>query len=837
MCTPPAALQCRAEAPMKTKTFALLVLLGTLSAGAADVLVDDFYYNANDTTARAAWQALWGTAPVRVGTVENRSAMTFPCNFAGTKIERATWDRKVKLDLSGADALTFDIFCKDPAPVSSFVIYLESGKGWYSAHFAPPAAGKWGTVILRTEDMGMEGAPGGWAEVRTIRLSAWRGADKDTEFALANLRGVGPKGPVRVLVVKNDSALARSGGERNALLQFPREMTERFRAVGVACRTVSDVELPAILKAVEAPPHGERVVRPMVVLPYAPSLAPEAEAALASHLAAGGKLMAFYQLPRKLAEAIGIELKGHLSAQRPGHFARIVTAGPIERTGMPDAVLQRSWNINRAAPRQGHPAEPRVIATWQDDAGRPTGEPAIILSKRGAFMTHVLLSDDPDRQRRLLLSLAVQLDEDFNGFIIEGLARAAETEDPRQLLDAVKSYLGGAGKDDKAATASFTRYLQAIHTVRGADGARGWVDALDGLAAARAALLDAYGRSLPSAKSEFRGIWCHSAFGPPGTTWDQSIKTLADNGFTAIVPNMLWGGAAYYPSDVLPVDPSVKERGDQIQLCLDACKKYGIECHVWKVNWNMGGHAPRDFAQRMKQENRTQVKFNGQPNDAWLCPTHPANRKLEIDSMVEVAAKYPVDGIHFDYIRYPDGDGCFCPRCREQFEAALGRKVADWPAAVRKDDQIKPRWLEFRREQITAVVEAVSREARKVRPGVKVSAAVFPNWATDRDSIGQDWKVWCEKGWLDFVCPMDYTPHDTEFEAQVSRQVGWAGKVPVYPGIGLSVWPRRNDLAGLAEKVQLARKSGCNGFVVFDYNTWSAQQTLPAMRLGLTKEK
>ena len=34
-----------------------------------------------------------------------------------------------------------------------------------------------------------------------------------------------------------------------------------------------------------------------------------------------------------------------------------------------------------------------------------------------------------------------------------------------------------------------------------------------------------------------------------------------------------------------------------------------------------------------------------------------------------------------------------------------------------------------------------------------LSAAVFRNWSTDRDSVGQDWKLWCERGYLDFLCP------------------------------------------------------------------------------------
>ena len=41
---------------------------------------------------------------------------------------------------------------------------------------------------------------------------------------------------------------------------------------------------------------------------------------------------------------------------------------------------------------------------------------------------------------------------------------------------------------------------------------------------------------------------------------------------------------------------------------------------------------------------------------------------LERDAMLEVATNYDVDGIHFDYIRYPASDHCYCDGCRTRFE-------------------------------------------------------------------------------------------------------------------------------------------------------------------------
>jgi uncharacterized lipoprotein YddW (UPF0748 family) len=338
-----------------------------------------------------------------------------------------------------------------------------------------------------------------------------------------------------------------------------------------------------------------------------------------------------------------------------------------------------------------------------------------------------------------------------------------------------------------------------------------------------------------SAKGEHRAFWCHSAFGVGGMEWDEAIKALADNGFTAIVPNMLWGGAAFYQSKVLPVAPEVNQKGDQIAKCLAACRKYGVACHVWKVNWNLGWNAPKDFVAKLREQNRLQVDFSGKGLD-WLCPSHPDNQRLEIDSMVEVATNYDVDGIHFDYIRYPGPESCFCTGCRERFEKAIGAKVANWPADLRREADLHRKWLDFRRANITAVVAAVSEAVRKDRPKVKISAAVFGNWPVDRDGVGQDWKLWCQNGYLDFVCPMDYTPQTGQFRSLVQRQVQWAGKVPCYPGIGYSTWGSKGDIFTLFDQIDVTRQAKTGGFTIFEYNAGSARDILPLCGMGITRK-
>ena len=126
-----------------------------------------------------------------------------------------------------------------------------------------------------------------------------------------------------------------------------------------------------------------------------------------------------------------------------------------------------------------------------------------------------------------------------------------------------------------------------------------------------------------------------------------------------------------------------------------------MEVHVWKVHFNLAG-APPEFIEQLRREHRTQVSVQGRPVD-WLCPSDPANRQLEVQSMLEVARRYPVDGLHLDYIRYPDGHCCYCDGCRKRFEADSRPPVDQWPAdcysGARKDE-----YNDWRCRQITLLV-------------------------------------------------------------------------------------------------------------------------------------
>jgi uncharacterized lipoprotein YddW (UPF0748 family) len=282
---------------------------------------------------------------------------------------------------------------------------------------------------------------------------------------------------------------------------------------------------------------------------------------------------------------------------------------------------------------------------------------------------------------------------------------------------------------------------------------------------------------------------------------------------------------------VLPRSATFRQYGDQIAQCCAAAKRHNLQVHVWKVNYNLSG-APQEFVEKLRRQERLQKTAAGQQHN-WLCPSHPQNKKLELESLLEVARKYPVDGLHFDYIRYPGRDRCYCDGCRERFEAESGRQVTEWPRECYSGSR-REEYNNWRCRQITWLVEAVHREAKQIRPEIKISAAVFGGYPDCRASVAQDWPKWVKAGYLDFVCPMDYTQSDLYFASLVKNQLRLVdNRIPVYPGIGAWRLPPDRTVG----QIHLARTLGASGFTIFNFNADAAAAVLPSVGLGAGRER
>jgi uncharacterized lipoprotein YddW (UPF0748 family) len=621
-----------------------------------------------------------------------------------------------------------------------------------------------------------------------------------------------------VALVRGELTARQNPTESRAVGTYHQTVKDCLTQERVAFDEMSDSDVAAGKLA------GHRVA----ILTYNWTLSEAEVVELEKFLARDGKIIVFYAVHPRLAAKLGIRLVKHEQSDPAGLFSAMRFKSGLV-AGTPAVVPQASWNINVVELVQ---PQTRLLAEWEDNAGRPTGRPAWILSAHGAWMSHILLPGEMAAKRRLLLAVIGH----FLPVVWERTARAS--------IRAIGRVGGHRNLDELAGTIASTtlppptrqeaqRNLERARKAR--QRAMGllldnqFTPALAAADAAKHYAASAFYRIQPSRSGEFRAAWIHSAYGVNDWGWDRTARALEENGFNAIFPNLLWAGLAYYPSQVLPVADRVATQGDQVAECLRACRQHHLEMHVWKVDHNLAT-APSNFLARLRAEGRTQKSRSGEDID-WLCPSHPENFAFERDSLLELVRNYDLDGIHFDYIRYPSAGACYCGGCRARFEQASGVTPEPWPGAA-LSGPLAPKYADWRRDQITRLVKTVREEAHKLKPNLKVSAAVFGDWASCRQDVGQDWKLWVDSGWLDFVCPMNYETNNHDFVVLVRQQAGWVNrKIPLYAGIGAYKMAAPDQLV---RQILLARESGADGFVLFQHDARLASEFLPALRLGVT---
>ena len=61
----------------------------------------------------------------------------------------------------------------------------------------------------------------------------------------------------------------------------------------------------------------------------------------------------------------------------------------------------------------------------------------------------------------------------------------------------------------------------------------------------------------------------------------------------------------------------------------------------------------------------------------YTSPLHPAAQDHTAAVIGEIAAKYPVDGVHLDYVRFPNEDFDYSPAAMDQFKSAIAPELTD----------------------------------------------------------------------------------------------------------------------------------------------------------------
>jgi uncharacterized lipoprotein YddW (UPF0748 family) len=362
---------------------------------------------------------------------------------------------------------------------------------------------------------------------------------------------------------------------------------------------------------------------------------------------------------------------------------------------------------------------------------------------------------------------------------------------------------------------------------------------------------------------EVRGLWVVRTTLEAPERIDAMVAQADDAGFNTLIVQVRGRTDAFYASrwepraEVLAGQPP---DFDPLALVIREAHRRGMAVHAW-VNTNLVWSGPelpvspdhmvnarpdwlavprelgRDlygvdpFEPRfVAQLRRWTAEHASSVEGLYSSPSNPSVQERVYDVWMDLAERYDLDGIHFDYIRYPSDEFDYSRGALERFRGWVAprlppERLQELDAAGGQDpyafvDALPGPWGEFRRAQITALVERIYTGVKARRPRMVVSAAVFPDTDDAYRNRFQDWRAWLRQGILDVVVPMAYTPDDGRFRAQIHEATAWAGgQDRVWAGVGAYV----NTLEGTLAKIDIARDEGAGGVVLFSYD-WAAAE-------------
>lgn len=241
-------------------------------------------------------------------------------------------------------------------------------------------------------------------------------------------------------------------------------------------------------------------------------------------------------------------------------------------------------------------------------------------------------------------------------------------------------------------------------------------------------------------------------------------------------------GTVLYPSAIEPWDIALtgkygQDPGyDPLAFAITEAHRRGMELHAWVVAIP---YCKQAVAKQMGKKGalKTHPELLIKHNDSYyLDPGQPGTADYLVSICHEIASRYDIDGLHFDYIRYPEGAASFKDAASYKRYGG-GKSKATW-----------------RRDNMTNIVRRIYNDAHALKPWLRISSSPVGKYAdlsrfssrgwNARDAVHQDAEGWLREGIHDILFPMMYFDGDHFYPFAADWQQQSAGR-EVAPGLGI----------------------------------------------------
>ena len=303
-------------------------------------------------------------------------------------------------------------------------------------------------------------------------------------------------------------------------------------------------------------------------------------------------------------------------------------------------------------------------------------------------------------------------------------------------------------------------------------------------------------------KYEVRAVWLTTI---GGIDWPRShdaatqrseltrtLDQLQRAGINTVLLQTRVRASVIYPSAIEPWDMCLTGRHgkspgyDPLQFCIDECHRRGMELHAWVVTLPVGKLTEQRFKD-FANKNPRLVRRIG--DSGYMNPEVPQTGDYIANICAEITRKYDVDGIHLDYIRYPE----------------------TWKIKVSRQQG---------RQYITDIVRKIHHAVKSIKPWVKLSCSPIGKhddllryraggWNA-YTAVCQDAQGWMRQGLMDQLYPMQYFRDDNYFPFAIDWQEQSCGRT-VSSGLGiyfLSPSEGKWQLSDVTRQLNVCRQIG-----------------------------
>ena len=305
------------------------------------------------------------------------------------------------------------------------------------------------------------------------------------------------------------------------------------------------------------------------------------------------------------------------------------------------------------------------------------------------------------------------------------------------------------------------------------------------------------GQYWESPKREYRAVWLTTI---ENLDWPKTkIKSAADierqkSELTALLDSLKSynintillqtrvRGDVIYPSAIEPFSAVLTGKAgknpgyDPLAFAIEECHKRDMQLHTWLVTLPLGKTQHMKSLGNMGLSRRKPALCRLYQGSWYMEPGEPQTAEYLTALVAEIVKKYDVDGIHLDYIRYPDRPSSY-PDHSLHRRYGKGKTLAEW-----------------RRDNVTHIVKEIYGTVKSIKPWVRVSCAPLgkhddvsgyssKGWNARR-TVFQDAQKWLRDGIMDILFPMMYFSGNNFYPFMLDWQENCHGR-HIAPGLGV----------------------------------------------------